>query len=191
MAKVVVKKQTKKTKKKFPIQIQAPEYLNSVVLGESQVTDTNQMYGRTSQINLMYVTGNVKNQNVRLTFKITEVNSGVAYTEVSRYEQIPYYLGRFVKKGGDLVEDSFVVETKDGESVRIKPFIVTKDATSNLVLSSVRKQLYELVGQEAAENKGSDFMASVINGRIQNMLRGELKKIFPLKACEFRKVEFS
>ena len=122
MAKVVVKSKVKKAKRKFPVEIKAPEFLNSVTLGHSEVTDLNALVGKTSKMNLMYITGNVKNQNVRLTFGITEASSGLAKTTVKSYEQIPYYLGRFVKKGSDLVEDSVVSTTKDGQNVRVKPF---------------------------------------------------------------------
>lgn len=189
MAKVVVKSKVKKTKKKFPVEIRAPEYLNNYLLGNSQVTDLNSLVGKTAKINLMYITGNVKNQNVRLTFSVNEVNSGLAKTIVTKYDQIPYYLGRFVRKGSDLIEDSFEVTTKDSRVVTIKPFIVTKMNTSGLILSQIRKNLRELVEKDAKESVYDEFISSIIGGRIQNGYRTELKKIFPLKALEFKKVE--
>ena len=57
MAKVVVKSKVKKVKRKFPVKVQAPEYLSSKVLGESNVTDLNSLLGKTSKMNMMYVTG--------------------------------------------------------------------------------------------------------------------------------------
>lgn len=189
MAKVVVKSKVKKVKRKFPVKVQAPEYLSSVELGESSVTDLNSVVGKTSKMNMMYVTGNVKNQNIRLTFKITEVNSGLAKTTVSVYEQIPYYLGRFVKKGSDLVEDSFTVKSKDGLSVRVKPFIVTKQNTSTMVLSSIRLKFREVAKKEFESISYDEIMSSIISGKYQNVFRNELKKVFPLKVFEFKKAE--
>lgn len=189
MAKVVVKAKAKKVKKKFPVEVKAPEYLNSYTLGKSEVTDLGNLVGRTAKVNLMYITGNVKNQNVRLTFRISDVNSGLAKTEVIKYEQIPYYLGRFVRKGSDLVEDSFVVKSKDGKDVVIKPFIVTKMNTSSLVLSLIRKTAKTLIEKEASESTYDDLIQSIIGGRIQTTFRNEIKKIFPLKVFEFRRVE--
>lgn len=189
MAKVVVKSKVKKVKRKYPVEVKAPEYLNSYVLGRSEVTDLNAMIGRTAKVNLMYITGNVKNQNIRLTFRVSEVASGLAHTEVIKYEQIPYYLGRFVRKGSDLIEDTFTVKSKDGKEVTLKPFIVTKMNTSSLVISAVRKKLKELIEKELSERTYEEFLSSVIGGKVQISLRNEIKKIFPLKALEFRKVE--
>ncbi len=178
----------KKVKRKFPIEILAPEHLNSVRIGKSNVTDLNAIVGKTSKVNMMYVTGNVKNQNVRLTFVIDEVNSGLAKTKVKTYEQIPYYLGRSVKPGSDLVEDSFVCTSKDGLKIRIKPFIVTKMNTSALTNSLLRSKTKELVTKAVESRSYDDFISSVIAGEEQNALRNGLRKIFPLKALEFKKI---
>lgn len=190
MAKVVVKTKAKKVKKKYPVDIVAPDYLNSVKLSSSKVSDLNSLVGMSTKINMMYVTGNVKNQNVRLTFKITQVNSGLAKTEVKTYEQIPYYLGRFVKKGSDLIDDSFVCKSKDNYVIRVKPFIVTKMNTSILTKSLLQAKTREYISKQAQSSSYGEFMGAVIQGRIQIALRNELKKIFPLKALEFRKVGF-
>jgi len=189
MAKVVVKSKIKKVKRKYPVEVKAPEYLNSYTLGKSEVTDLSSLVGKTAKVNLMYITGNVKNQNIRLTFRINEVKSGLASTVVLKYEQIPYYLGRYVKAGSDLVEDSFVGKSKDGMNVRIKPFIVTKMNTSKLVLSLIRKKTQELVLNELSQKTYDEFISAIVNARVQMTFRTELKKISPLKAFEFKRIE--
>lgn len=190
MAKVVVKSKVKKAKRKYPVQIIAPEFLNSKNLGNSQVTDLNTLVGKTSKLNMMYITGNVKNQNVRLTFIVETVNSGLAKTAVKTYEHIPYYLGRFVKPGSSLVEDSFTVTSKDGRIVRIKPFIVTKMKASALTCDLLRSNTREILSNEITSKTYDEFMATVFNGNIQTSLRNSLKKFYPLKAFELRRVGF-
>ena len=139
-------------------------------------------------MNLMYVTGSAKNQNVRLVFEVTEVASGLAKTRVKEYQQIPYYLGRFVKQGSELIEDSFTVTGKDGSKVLVKPFMVAKGKVSGLVAGIMRKRLRELVEKELAEKESSEFISAVISSKIQNLLRNEVKKIYPLKVLEFKKI---
>ncbi len=189
MAKVVVKSKVKKAKRKFPVQIVAPEYLNSQNVGNSQVTDLASMVGKTAKMNLMYVTGSMKNQNIRLTFRVTEVASGVAKTTVSIYEQIAYYLGRHVKSRSTLIEDSFVATTKDNKEVRIKPFIVTKSNVTQLIAAALRAQTIDLIKKELEQRTYDEFMSSVIFGKVQNQFRNDLKKVVPLKAFELKKVE--
>ena len=157
-------------------------------IGKSDVTDLNAAVGKTSKVNMMYVTGNVKNQNIRLTLVIDEVSSGLAKTKVKTYEQIPYYLGRFVKAGSDLVEDSFVCTSNDGQKIRVKPFIVTKMNTSALTNSLLRSKTKELVTKVIESRSYDDFISSVISGEEQIALRNGLRKIFPLKALEFKKI---
>lgn len=190
MAKVVVKSKIKKAKRKFPVQLVAPEYLNSVNLGKSNVTDLNSVVGMTAKINLMYITKSRKNQNIRLVFKVVEVASGLAKTRVVSYIQIPYYLGRYVKTGSNLVEDSIVIKSKDDVDIRVKPFIVTKQQTSTMVLSAIRAKAKELIEKEVSGKTADEFMNAVITSKIQNKLRSAIKKVFPVKTFEFKKIEF-
>lgn len=187
MAKVVVKKQTKKLKRKFPVEFIAPEVFNSKSLGNTNVTDLNATIGKTIKMNMMYIADSVKYQNVRLTFKVVDVDSGKAKTQICAYEQIPYYLSRFVKKGSDLVELNVDVETKDNMELLTKLFIVTRDNVSQLVLTEIRAKAQEIVKREAQSSSYEDFMSNVVYGKLQQNLRSELKKITPIKVFEFRK----
>jgi len=153
------------------------------------VTDLASLVGKTTKLNMMYVSGNVKNQNIRLVFKIIEVSSGLAKTEVSGYYQIPYYLSRFVKAGSDLVEDSFEVLSRDGKTVRVQPFIVTKMNASAMIATSIRLLVKDIVSTEIKSKTYGEFISSVISGKVQTGYRNEVKKIFPLKSFEFREVE--
>lgn len=189
MAKIVIKSKVKKIKRKFPVQIIAPEFLSSKVLGSTNATNLSSLVGKNIKMNMKYVTGNVKNQNVWLTFNISEVSSGKALTSIRNYEQIAYYLGRFVKVNSDLIEDSFIYNLKDGKQIRVKPFVITKENTSSLVIRSFRAKIRELVTKEAKSKTLEEFFSSVLSSKMQMGLRAEVKKIFPVKAFEFKKVE--
>lgn len=189
MAKVVVKSKVKKVKRKFRVEIRAPEYFGNQVLGNSNVSDISSFVGKTIKINLMYLTKNVKNQNVKLKFKVDEVNSGVASTKLVFYEQIQYYLNRFVKVDSTLVEDSFIYLSKDKKEVVVKPFIVTKSQATVLKASSLREVLRDLISKQVSKMTAEEFVLAISNNKFQLMFRNELKKVFPLKSFEFKKVE--
>ena len=188
MAKVVVKSKVKKVKRKFPVELKAPEVFNNISLGKTQTTDLKTFVGKSVKMNLMYVTKSVKNQNVRMLFKVTDVDSGVAKTQVISYEQIAYYLRRFVKAGSDLVEDSFICKSKDGKNVRVKPFVVTKKSTSSMIIADLRQKIKELIEKDVASVSAEEYIHNVAMGKVQLGYRNEIKKIFPLKAFEFKKV---
>ncbi len=188
MAKVVVKSKVKKVKRKFPVEIIAPEAFNKVSLGKSETTDLKTFVGKSIKLNLMYITKSIKNQNIRLVFKVTEVSSGKALTELQSYTQIPYYLNRFVKSGSDLVEDSFTCESKDKKKLRVKPFVITKSNASQITLNAIRDKVKELITNEAKSKTAEEFIYAVTTGKVQLSFRNEAKKIFPLKAFEFKKI---
>ena len=189
MAKVVVKQKVKKVKRKFPVEFVAPEIFNSKVIGQANVSDLNKTIGKTIKINMMYVADSVKFQNIRLTFKVIEVDSGKAKTEVSNYEQVPYFLSRFIKKDSDLVEVNEYVTTKDNKKVLVKLFIVTKHNESQLVLREIRAQVKDIVKKEAADMSYTDFISNIVYSKIQQKIRNELKKITPIKVFEFKKTQ--
>ncbi|MFP4402246.1 MAG: hypothetical protein ACLFPL_03350 [Candidatus Nanoarchaeia archaeon] len=189
MAKVVVKQKTKKVKKKFPVEFIAPEIFNSKSLGQTQVSDLGNIVGKTIVMNMMYVADSVKFQNIRLTFKVMTVDSGKAQTFVQKYEQVPYYLSRFIKKDSDLVEVNEDVVTKDGVKLVVKMFIVTKSCVSQLVLTQIREKARELIKKECSNISYDNFISNVVYSKIQQGLRNELKKITPLKVFEFKKIE--
>jgi len=191
MAKIKVKSKVKKVKRKFPVEFLAPEYLNSKSLGKSNISDLKTLDGKTLKINLMYVTGNMRNQNITLVFRVNNVSAGLAKTEVKSYAHIPYYLRRFVKAGSDLMEDSFVCKSKDGLDVRIKPFVITKGKASGMVLTTLRNTARSMIESEVSKRNYSDFISAVISGKEQNIYRNELKKIAPIKLFEFKKVELN
>ncbi len=188
MVKVVVKSKTKKIKRKFPVTIVAPEHFGSKVLGTSNTTDLKSFTGKTVKINYMYVSGSVKNQNINLTFKVVEVSSGMAKTRFIGYSQVPYFLGRYVKSGSDLIENSFIVKSKDGFNLRVKPFIVTKNHVNSMIKTSIRNLVVDLIKKEAGKVLADDFMYSVLLYKFQNKCKTEVKKITPIKTFEFKKV---
>lgn len=189
MAKVIVKQKTKKVKKKYPVEFVAPELFNSKSLGNARVSDLGNIVGKTIAMNMMYVAESVKFQNIRLTFKVSSVDSGKAQTHIQKYEQVPYYLSRFIKKDSDLVEINESVVTKDGVELVVKMFIVTKSRVSHLVLTQIREKSCELIKTECANITYENLMSNIVYSKIQQGLRNELKKITPLKVFEFKKVE--
>ena len=66
-------KQLVKAKKNW-YQIVAPEGFNGAMLGESPVSDVEELKGRTLSVNLMTLTNDMKHQSVNLSFKIVKIS---------------------------------------------------------------------------------------------------------------------
>jgi ribosomal protein S3AE len=58
-----------------------------------------------------------------------------------------------------------------------------------MLCSAIRDKTKELITAELRIKSADEFVLAVTNGRIQLAFRNEIKKIFPLKAFEFKKID--
>ena len=185
----MAKPQGAKKKKKIWYNIIPPEDFGAEPIGETSAYEGTPVEGRTLKISLMELTNDMKKQNIGVTFRVREVSEKKALADLVKYELMPFYVRRMMRKGRDKVEDSFICSVKDGIKVKVKPFMITKTKVQNSILTALRKQARDFVASNAASQSFMEFMGSVITTKMQKSLREHLKKTYPLAVCEFRIVE--
>ncbi len=169
--------------------IVATKSFDSTYLGESYVADPSLMAERTLTVNLANLTGDIRQQGINLQFRISEIEDGKGIAKVIGYEASPAQLRRLIRRGVERLDDSIVCETSEGEAVQVKPFAVTRTPASKPKLSTVRKMLREELSKELKTKTFDDIIKLVISNKLQTSLKGSVKKIFPLKALEIRKLQ--
>lgn len=184
MVQVVVKK-----KKKVWFTILSPKDFGGSPIAETLASETSSLPGRVLKLNLMDLTGDMKKQNVQLTFKITEVKEGEALTSLIRYELMPSYVRRMMRKERAKVEDSFIAQSKDGVKLRVKPFIIVKNKTQRSVLTAIRSKARAIISDSLKEQGFADFINDSISTKAQKSLREQLKKVYPIAMLEFKIIE--
>ncbi|MFW6014120.1 MAG: hypothetical protein ACOCQG_03005 [Candidatus Nanoarchaeia archaeon] len=192
MAKAKAKKSSKETlkwKKKKWVKIVAPKEFKSASLGESLVMAPENLVGRTVESNLMTITGDMKKQNINVKFSINGIKDGQAVTELRSYGVIPSAVKRMVRRTRDRIDQSFIVETKDGFKMRVKPILITASNTSNSVLNMLRKKTEDLITKHLSKTNKEDLVTEILNHKLQNELKKLLKNVYPLRVCEIRKIE--
>lgn len=182
-----IKQQTKK--KKVWYNILSSKDFNQSVIGETMTSDESKLVGRSIWVNLADLTRDVKTQNVKIRFRITEVKDNKANTEIIGYNLLPTYIKRVVKVSKIRVDDSFVCTTKDNIKIRIKPILITKSTTNQAVLTMLRKKIREYFNHVCSKETYSKFIADLIAHKLQRDLKNLLKKIYPLNVAEVRAVE--
>ena len=188
MAKNVVQKELKKKKKRW-VSITAPKEFNNVIVGESLCTDPKLLIGRRINTSLMDLGGHVRRQNVAITLKATGVEGEQVVTEFEGYRVSPAHVKRIVRKSKDKLDDSFVYNTKDGIKVKIKLLILTRNKVQNSVLSALRKKAREDLNDNIVKQNFSELVFSVISIKLQQDLRSNLNKVYPLVVCEITSLE--
>lgn len=178
-------------KKKKWYTIVAPKEMNNVAIGETLASEPETLKGRVVQANLMTITNDMKKQNMTAVFKVTDVKESVAETELTAYYISQAHIKRLSKRAREKVEDSFKCQTKDNQTVIVKPFLLLRSKVQRGVMSSLRHKSREELANELKNKTFMEFVSTVLSGETQKNLKLSLKKIYPLNAAEIRVVELA
>ncbi|MAG08361.1 hypothetical protein CMO89_02725 [Candidatus Woesearchaeota archaeon] len=179
----------KKTKKKSWYRITESKLLNGQVIGELTAFEPESVIGRHLTLNLMSITDNPKLQHINLKFSIDSVADNGLKASVVGYYFSPSSIKRLVKRGCRRTDDSFVCKTKEGRSVRLKPFFVTRTYTSHLIVSKLRKTARVIISEMVGKLSFDKLINDILNHKLQAELKKQLNKVYPLKSCEIRFLE--
>ena len=166
-----------KKKKRF-FNIEMPLINKTTQLRAFEVKD---LAGRYLKYDL---TRSLKGKSTILTLK-TVLEDEIVTTVPRELRLLPGYTKRMVRRGTNYVEDSFSTEAKDN-SIRVKPFLVTRRKVSRAVRKALRNKTKEELEIWAKENDTQNLFEDVLKGKIQKELSLKLKKIYPLSLCEIR-----
>jgi ribosomal protein S3AE len=175
-----------KKAKKVWVAISAPKDFGYRIVGESPVYEQGQMVGRTVEVNLAQLTGDMKKQNMNIVFRVTDVKNNKANTAVSSICLQPSSIRRMVRAGSERIDDSFACITKDSRKVRVKPLLVTRTKIKSSVAKALRELMIKEVQKAVERSTFDEFILVVANFILQKELKEKLSKIYPLKTAQIK-----
>ena len=178
--------QITKLKKKQWYPIVAPIQFDNAVLGETLVYEPQAMLGKTLSHSLMNLKNDVKKQNVNIQFKVIGVEGDKAITSIIGYKITSSSVKRFVRRDSEKIDISFTCETSDNLFLRVKPLIVTKSAVKGSVAAKLRNSTVLFLSKTIKKMTYDEIINDLISHKLQEMMRGNLNKTYPLKVCEIR-----
>ncbi len=181
------KKQKIKVVKKEWYQVKAPKQFGNAIIGEISASEPQKLIGRRVDLPLSELTRNVRLHGIHIKLKIHDVSTKNAITFVEDYEILPAMLRRYVRRRRTRIDDSFVVQTKDGINVRVKPIIVTAFKSKGDVNKNLKQTSRELIYQRISNSSYDDFVSDVVNHKLQSDIIKKLSKVYPVKYFEIRK----
>ncbi|HLD00798.1 MAG TPA: hypothetical protein VJC39_03575 [Candidatus Nanoarchaeia archaeon] len=187
MAKEIKPKESRiKTKKKVWYRIISPQLFGNKELGESYLSSPESAVGRTLKLNLRDLTGNIKDQNIYVSFKIVKVDGTTLRTETTGYELTPTFVKRLVRKNTTRLDEYSVFETKNGKKVIVKPIIITNNRTQRSVRTELRKKFLELLREEISKSDFDALVSNLVSYKVQSVIKKKLSKIFPVREATVR-----
>ena len=184
--KVITKKSRVSVAKKRWYSVQAPAVFNNIAFGETLAVDPKYLPGRRIRTSLGTVVRSGKKNSLEVLFEITELKGTVCETKFIGYQIPSIQVKRYVKRAKSRADDSFVVKTKDGVSVRLKPLLLLRAKVQRGILTSLRQKSREYFAGVAEEMDFSELVSKTLSGELQRNLKAELKQIYPVNTVEMR-----
>ncbi len=173
-------------KKKVWYRIVGPKMFGQMELGETYLSSPEEALGRTVKINLKDISGNVKDQNAYVCFKLDAVEGIVLKASAIGYELTATHVKKLVRKNTDRIDDYFALTTKEGKNIVIKTLIITQSKSQRSVRGQLRKKLSDFLAEEAKNSTFDVLVENLATRKIQMTLKKILYKIYPINEVAVR-----
>jgi len=189
MAKVKKKdKDASKWKKKKWYQILATKTFNEQPLGQTSTFEPSKVLGKTLNVNLMNLTGEMRNQNINVKFKVKEIKDNIGKTEIIGYTLSPAFIKRVVRRRHTRIDATYDIKTRDKRDVKIKPLIITRNLVTRSDSTIIRNKVQEIINEHASRNNYDEFFRMITFYKLQLDMRKRISKLYPLKTFEIKKL---
>ncbi|RDZ45841.1 30S ribosomal protein S3ae [Haloferax sp. Atlit-10N] len=165
----------------------APENFDRKELGSTFADEPEKINGRTVESTLGELNDDQGANNVKLTFKITDVGSDAAYTEFIQQELTRDYLRSLVRRGASKIEANVTAITKDDYRVQLQPVAFTTKKADRSQEHEIRRIMTELTREAITGHTYDALTESVVEGRLSSAIYGDAKVIYPLRRVEVKK----
>src|SRR3989338_4827122 len=178
-----------KTARKSWYKVMAPKSFGQRELGETYLASPESAVGRTLRYNLKELTGNVKDQNAYVFFRIDRAAAALLHTLPVGYELSLSSIKRMVKKNTTRLDDYFAGFSKDNKQVVVKSIIITGFKVQRSVGQALRRELQDTLRETLQKEDFAAFIGSLAGGKLRSERRKRLPRIYPLKEVTVRMVE--
>jgi small subunit ribosomal protein S3Ae len=188
MSKKVDKMSASKTQKTW-ITVKAPPYFNQVDLPKILASSSEAVLNRRITVSLSDLTGDIRQIQVFLKFRIVDVSGGVARTRFDQLELAREYVRGMVRRGTTKTEIITDVETRDGAKLRVFTIVISKGKVHRSKRTAVRKIGSQILTEKASKSTFDEFTQEIVLGKASAEIFSSARKILSVNALEIRKVK--
>ena len=185
----MARKQTVKLVKKKWYDIVTTGHFDNVKVGETYLDDANKIVGKPVAVNLMNLTGNYKQNQITLDYRVDSIEGDKGVAQFRAYRLSPSFVKRIVRRRSTRIDHSFIVKAADGQLLRIKPMIVARNQISTQLKNEIRKAGTISLIKTIEAMRTEEVLAHLLNLTIQRDLKKELSSFCPIKLIEIRTLE--
>jgi ribosomal protein S3AE len=182
---------TKKTKAKEWFTLIAPKNFNEKEIGRTLVDDPEKLIDRRIILNMTELTDDFSKYYFKLSFRVKKIEGKKAYTEFDSSECLRDYISRMVIlriRRIDTIQDLVL---KDGTKIRVKCLAIVPRRIKSSIQVKIRNRIKDLIKEEVERITLEDFMSELMEDEMKRKILMEIRKIYPVRNFEIRKVERS
>ena len=187
MARKKVQRKLDGWKSKEWYNIEAPAYLNRVIVGTTMAGDPSLLVGRNVETTVGELTNDMTKNNTKVILRVNNVVGDIATTDLMGHELTTDYVRSIVKRQTSRIDANVDVRTKDGFVIRVKPTCFTIKRARSSQMQAIREMMVDIVKKRASETDFETFMQEAILGRLSAAIYRQAKFIYPLRRVEIRK----
>lgn len=169
-----------KVKEKHWYRIYSPPTLGNKEVGKALATSLESLLGRTVEVTLYELTGDVEQAHVHMTLQVKSVKNDAGFTEFKGHHFSRDYLGGRIRRRYSKVEAIFNVTTKDGAKLQLQAHAITANPASRSQRHAVRMTMMEAAQEAASSLSFYDFVQEMVVGKLAQAMQERAKKAFPL-----------
>lgn len=166
-----------------------PRLLGEIPVARIPADDSSKVLGRTIEVTLYDLTGDVSQLHVRFILQIVEVEEDMAKTVFKQIYLSRDYLRSLTKRKSSKVTLITDLVTRDNARIRVTATVFTTYRCKTSQKKLIRKGILEYLTELSREAALDDFIQNTISGAIQNKIFEIAKKIYPVRKAEIAKIK--
>lgn len=178
-----------KWKAKTWYNVLAPASFDHVTIAETLADEPEKLIGRVTEVSLQDLTNDFRKSHIKLFFRVNSIEDSKANTEYVGHTLTSDYLRRMIRRKRSKIDAVYDVTTRDGATVRIKPFATTDRRIQNSQKRVIRETMKQTITQVAKASTLSEFVKYIIDGKIGVDIYKNCKTLYPVKRIEIFKTE--
>jgi len=188
-SRTVARKMKDKWKAKTWYTILAPPSFDNVTIADTLADKPVNLINRVTEVSLQDLTNDFRKSHIKLYFKIHNVEETNAHTQFVGHTLTSDYLRRMIRRKRSKIDGVYDATTRDGATIRVKPFATTDKRIQNSQRKIVRETMKKTILDRAKVSTMSEFMKSIIDGKIGSDIYKNCKKLYPVKRVEVYKTQ--
>jgi len=169
--------------------LHAPRMFNYAIIGQtpSDIPDT--VPGRTTQAPLHMLSGGYSQKHFMLKFRITEVRGLNAFTNYIGHHLTTDYLRSLTRRQQCKLSSNYIIETKDGISLRIKPIMIIDKKLQRSTMRDMNLNAQKIITDTISSTTLDVSLKRIFSGDLSKEIAKSVKSIHPIRRFEVNKIE--